>query len=277
MKGLPFTKMSGSGNDFIIVDNRTGILHKDKINQFIAQVCMRKQSVGADGFILIENSDKADFKWHFYNADGGEVEMCGNGGRCAARFAYLKGMASSKLSFETITGIIKAEITNHQVKLQISNPVNLKEDFDLSIADRTLQANFINTGVPHVVILVDNLKNFDVSKIGREIRYHSMFKPAGTNANFINIIDKNNIKIRTYERGVEDETLACGTGSVAAALIASMKNKAISPVSVHTQGGEVLKIYFEKDNGNFKNVFLEGEARVIYEGILSEEALLNKI
>lgn len=265
--------MSGSGNDFIIVDNRTGILHKDKINRFIAQVCTRKQSVGADGFILIENSDKADFKWHFYNADGGEVEMCGNGGRCAARFAYLKGIASSELSFETMAGIIKAEINNHQVKLQITNPVNLKEDFSLSVADRTLQANFINTGVPHVVILIDNLKNFDVFKIGREIRYHPMFKPAGTNANFIDVVDKKTIKIRTYERGVEDETLACGTGSVAAALIASVKDKAISPVSVHTQGGEVLKIYFEKDNGNFKNVFLEGEAKVIYEGILSEEAL----
>ncbi len=269
---IDFFKMSGSGNDFILIDNRLGGLQLPDMKGFVSRVCARKGSVGADGLILIEASDRCDFRWRFFNADGSEVEMCGNGGRCAARFAYLKGIAPPKMSFETLAGVIDAEVTGDTVKLRLTNPVFLTTNRKITIDDIPFEVDSINTGVPHVVHFTNYLDAFDVVPIGRSIRYHQEYKPAGTNANFVEVVDGKTIRIRTYERGVEDETLACGTGSVAAALIAAEKNLVTPPVNVIVRSGETLRIHFQKTVSGFEKVYLEGKANVVYEGKLWEEA-----
>ncbi len=269
--GISFYKMSGSGNDFILVDNRDRFVFEENLSEWIRSICQRKRSVGADGFILIETSKEADFKWRFFNADGGEVEMCGNGGRCAARLAFLKGIAGPRLSFKTKAGVIKAEITGKRVKLEMPQPSAAKLDYLLETEGQTFTASDVTVGVPHVVILVKDVEAAPVLRSGRTIRYHERYAPAGTNVNFVQPLADNTFAIRTYERGVEDETLACGTGSVAAALIFSLKGMAFSPSTFHTRGGEPLKIYFEKNENDFRSVFLGGDARVIYEGQLWEE------
>jgi diaminopimelate epimerase len=269
---VPFYKMSGSGNDFIVVDNRDQIVNEENLDKWIASVCRRKHAVGADGLILIETSDRADFKWRFFNADGGQAEMCGNGGRCAARFSVLKGIAGPKLTFETKAGVIQAEVAGERVKLEMPEPSTAELDYFLEVEGETFTVSSISVGVPHVVIWVNDLEAAPVFKAGRAIRYHEHYAPAGTNVNFVQPLDNGTLAIRTYERGVEDETLACGTGSVAAALIAAAREVSTSPGGLHTRGGELLKIYFEKDGSDFRNVFLEGGARVIYEGRLWEEA-----
>ncbi len=280
MKKIPFLKMSGSGNDFILIDNRSQIVDKTRLKEFIYKVCRRAVSVGADGLILIEDPDEEDarrglahFKWHYYNADGGEAEMCGNGSRCAARFAYLKGIAPRKMAFRTLAGIIQAELTDERrVKVQLGDPKDLRLNFPLDIDGETWKVHFINTGVPHVVYFLDDVEGVDVVSLGRKTRYHKEFQPAGTNANFAEVLNRNALKLRTYERGVENETLACGTGSVAAAIIASELGWTVSPVDVHVRSGEILKIYFEKTGDRISKVFMEGDVRIIYEGEMWEEA-----
>lgn len=269
---LTFYKMSGSGNDFILVDNRGGSVDEENVARLVASICRRKLSVGADGMILIEESDRADFKWRYFNADGGEVEMCGNGGRCAARLAYLKGIAGPRLSFETMSGVIRAEVTGERVKLEMPESTIAELDYLLKVEEETLTVSSITVGVPHVVIWVTDVEASPVFKAGRAIRNHERYAPAGTNVNFVKQLDDGTFAIRTYERGVEDETLACGTGSVGTALIAATKGMTTSPAVLHTRGGEDLKVYFEKSGESFSGVFLEGEARVIYEGKLSKEA-----
>jgi diaminopimelate epimerase len=270
MTVIPFTKMSAAGNDFIIVDNRLGALDAQRGKKTAQSLCRRKLSVGADGLILIEASQEADFKWRFFNADGSEAEMCGNGGRCAARFAHLKGIAPPLLTFETLAGIVKAEVMGEVVKLELPLPYNLTGDFTIKLEGEDHLVNSITVGVPHVVIFVEDLPNVPVVELGRKIRFADRFKPAGTNVNFVSIKNDATIAIRTYERGVEDETLACGTGSVASALITSEKRGMKSPVSVLTQGGEVLSIHFTKEDQKLKDVFLEGTATVVYEGKLQK-------
>ncbi len=273
MDQIAFYKMSGSGNDFIIIDNRNRVVDENDLQDFIVKVCRRKMSVGADGFILVEESENVDFKWRFFNSDGSQPEMCGNGARCVARFAYLNGIAGSKMSFETIAGIVSAEVKNDSVKIKMTDPADLKVNYTLDLENGPLSLSSINTGVPHVVVTADNLDDVEVVRLGREIRFHDRYAPAGTNVNFICSQDDNTISIRTYERGVEDETLACGTGSIAAAIVMHYKSKGKAPVKVITRGGGCLYIYFEEDNGKFYNVFLEGDARVIYKGYLGEDAL----
>jgi diaminopimelate epimerase len=269
---IEFTKMNGSGNDFILIDNREGSLDVGDVVAFVKRVCERKVSVGADGLILIERSERVDFKWRFFNADGSEVEMCGNGGRCAARFAFLKGIAGEKVSFETVAGIIDAEVKGDVVKLRLTDPVKLVTDDHIHIGNEKLFVHSINTGVPHVVHFVSDPDHFDVFATGRAIRYHEHYHPAGTNANFASIIDGHTLRVRTYERGVEDETLACGTGSVASALIAARKGYVQSPVDVQVQSGETLRIYFEPTTEGFTKVYLEGKTKVVYQGSLCDEA-----
>lgn len=268
---IPFYKMSGSGNDFILVDNRENIVPENGLSEWIASVCRRKHSVGADGLILIENSERADFRWRFFNADGGEAEMCGNGGRCAARLACLKGIAGPRLSFETRVGVILAEVTGKRVKLEMPQPSSAEIDYPIHLEGKDLTVSSITVGVPHVVVWVSRLGEAPVFETGRLIRYHERYAPAGTNVNFVETLTDGTIAIRTYERGVEGETMACGTGSVAAALIAAVKGIAASPVRLQVYGGDVLKVYFERDGSNFHDVFLEGDARLIYEGRLLEE------
>lgn len=264
--------MSGSGNDFILIDNRQRILDGDRLRDFVRRVCTRKVSVGADGLILLEPSERVHFRWRFFNADGSEAEMCGNGGRCAARFAVLQGIAPERLSFETLAGIIEAEVHGRRVKLQMVQPSGMELDLRVRIDGDEHRLNFINTGVPHVVEFVEEAGRVAVVDRGRKIRFHSQFQPAGTNANFLQPIDRGHLKVRTYERGVEDETLACGTGAVASALIAAARGLVDSPVAVETIGGEVLNIHFRLKGEGFERVFLEGDTRLVYEGELWEEA-----
>ncbi len=272
MKLIRFFKMNGCGNDFIIIDNRQQILDGDQIRDFVVKVCTRKISVGADGLILIEPSPRAHFRWRFFNADGSEAEMCGNAGRCAARFANLMGIAPSSLTFETKAGIIAAEVFGRRVKLQMTKPFGLQLDLEVPIDGENHLLDFINTGVPHAVKFVSSVASAPVAELGRKIRFHPRFQPAGTNVNFVQPLDAHQLHVRTYERGVEGETLACGTGAIASALIAAYRGLVTSPVAVKTTGGEILNIYFQKEGKEFKDVFLEGDTTLVYEGFLGEEA-----
>jgi len=272
VKEIRFTKMVGSGNDFIIIDNRNQEFRIGNLKSFIKKICSRRSSIGADGVILIENSRRADFKWQFFNADASEAEMCGNGARCAARYAFLNKISGKKLSFETLAGLVEAEIKGERVKLRLTEPTGIKLGIKLKISGKERELNFINTGVPHVVYFVSDLENCRVEDMGREVRFHKEFSPAGTNVNFVKHINGNCLKIRTYERGVEGETLACGTGAVASAIVASCLGKVKPPVKVIPKSGKSLKIYFDKKEKQYHNVFLEGEARLVYEGVMKEEA-----
>jgi len=221
---------------------------------------------------VIERSEKAHFRWRFFNADGSEVEMCGNGGRCAARFAVIKGIAPATMSFETRAGIIDAEVSGDVVKLRLTDPRDLRKAYTIDLGGTAVPVSSINTGVPHVVAFVDDPDGHDVVGMGRAIRYHEAYRPAGTNANFARVLNRHRIKLRTYERGVEDETLACGTGAVATALIAAWTGLVDSPVDVLVRSGETLKIHFEKTQTGFQKVYLEGGTTVVYQGLLWDEA-----
>jgi diaminopimelate epimerase len=273
MNPIHFYKMSGCGNDFIIIDNRSHVIEENDLSAFIVGVCRRKMSVGADGIIFIENSDTVDFKWRFYNSDGSLAEMCGNGARCVARFAYLNGITGPDMSFETMAGVVFASVAETGlVKIKVTDPLNLKLDYPIDLRSGNFLISSVNTGVPHVVMVVDNLDETPVKEMGKEIRFHSDFAPAGTNANFVSVQPDNIVAIRTYERGVEDETLACGTGCVASALIMSHKFGLASPVTLLTRSGGYLRIYFTHHQDTYSDVYLEGDARVIYRAELCEEA-----
>jgi diaminopimelate epimerase len=267
---LEFFKMSASGNDFIVIDNRngkTGELFSD-LKDFVIKICRQHHSVGADGLILIENSATSDFRWRFFNADGSEADMCGNGGRGAARFAFIKGIAGDKMIFETAAGRIEAQVNGARVKLQLTTPADLKVDYPVALEEKEIFLSSVNTGVPHVVVLVDNVDHVPVEELGRSIRHHKVFGKKGTNVNFVEVMDKKNVKIRTYERGVEGETYACGTGAVAVGVILKEKKLVGGPVNIWTKGGEVLKVHVTE------NVYLEGETKIIYVARLHEESLL---
>ncbi|MBW1721906.1 MAG: diaminopimelate epimerase [Deltaproteobacteria bacterium] len=270
---IEFWKMSGSGNDFIIFDNREGVVRDWELETLVARVCRRRESVGADGLIAVVGSEQYDFAWRFFNADGGEVEMCGNGGRCVARFAYLKGIAGSRMTFETRVGPVSAEVKGRVVKVLMPTPGGLERNIALSPEPTWIHWDFINTGVPHVVIQVDDLSDHPVVEEGRAIRHHSAFSPGGTNVNFMKVLDQGSIEVRTYERGVEDETLACGTGSIASALVAASRGMVRSPVRVRTRGGEILHVHFTQEGDRFREVWLEGNTSLVYKGRLCREAL----
>ena len=281
---IPFTKLSGTGNDFIIIDHRQPFLPAEQMAEFARLVCRHKFSAGADGLILIEedseqssqNGDEEDtvhFLWQFFNADGSRAEMCGNGARCAARFAHRAGIAPARMRFRTMAGVIAAEIVGAGVKIRLTSPTNpqMARDLDLGAVQKTVYS--VNTGVPHVVCLVDEVADVPVAEWGRLIRYHQVYQPAGTNVNFVQVVS-NGLKVRTYERGVEGETMACGTGAVASALIAVTIGQAQSPVRVTTSGGEELVIHLVGvQGGQAAEVYLEGPAKFIYDGQLQAEAL----
>jgi diaminopimelate epimerase len=273
---IAFEKMSGTGNDFIIIDNRKNNIPQNEQAAFAAKVCRRMFSVGADGLILIENSSIADFRWQFYNSDGSVAEMCGNGSRCVARFAYLHGIAGKTMRFETIAGIIEAEIIGEgeNVRILLTPPRDYRFNLTIDLDGEPHEVSFVNTGVAHAVIFVDT-NDVPVKKWGRMIRYHELFQPEGTNANFVRLLGGNAILARTYERGVEDETMACGTGAVASAIMASIHKGLASPIEVQTSGGERLTIYFDlKQSPEDQKVYLQGPARRIYTGTMTAESLL---
>lgn len=268
---LPFHKMDGAGNDFVVIDNRQ--LNHNLNKEQIAWLCDRQRGVGADGLILVEPADhNADYKFRYYNSDGGEAEMCGNGARCFGRYASkLTDPAENIITFETMVGTLKAEVSGEIVRISMSPPVDIDLHTDIEIDDLGDTAiHSINTGVPHVVLFTDDVKNFDILKIGAALRYHEHFAPYGTNVNVAQIIDKQHLSIRTYERGVENETLACGTGITACALIHHLITKAPSPIKIDVQGGDQLEIGFDDhDSDTFYNVTLTGPAKFVFNGIIT--------
>ena len=275
---MHFAKLQGSGNDFVVIDNRDGKVEEFlrslnlDIKEFVKRVCAFHTGVGADGLILIENPENPEnhFKWQFFNSDGSVAEMCGNGSRCAVRFAFDEGIVDKEVCFETLAGVIRAYVLEggKRIKVQLTPPRDYKEVF-LSLDAQSIEGCFINTGVPHFVAVVNDLEKIDVKNLGRAIRFHPEFQPKGTNVNFIEREGDDTIRIRTYERGVEGETLACGTGATASAIVA-YKNGIVSkkPVRVLTKGGEVLAIDFDDE---FKEVFLEGGVVRVFDGFLRRE------
>ncbi len=259
-----FTKMCAGGNDFIVIDNRFGNYPDGTV--LAARLCRRSHSIGADGLLFLEKGqDAGRLKMRIFNPDGSEAEMCGNGARCIAAFAYCKGIGSRKLNFETLAGLVSAEIIDGEVKLKMSEPAGLKLSLELSVDGRTYPASFINTGVPHTVLVVEDIETADVESLGGKIRNLPVFKPAGTNVDWVEVIDTNRIRLRTYERGVEGETLACGTGAAASAIVCSLLGKTASPVSVETRGGSILTVCFERGE-KVTDVYLQGDARFVCEG-----------
>ncbi len=265
MPTLHFTKMNGAGNDFVMLDNRDLRHALDKTA--IARLCDRHRGVGADGVIAVEPAQNgADFRMRYYNADGGEAEMCGNGARCFARFASRVAGKNGAITFETMAGVIGARLLGDEVQLAMSAPHSLAMGAELIAADEKLTVHFLNTGVPHAIVFVEDLEKTNIVRLGAALRNHAHFAPKGTNANFVGELSGGSISIRTYERGVENETLACGTGVTAAALIFARLTGAASPVRVRVRGGDTLQVGFENAGDGWINVTLTGPADFVFEG-----------
>jgi diaminopimelate epimerase len=264
---LRFTKMNGAGNDFVLLDNRAGDLALTR--EQITRVCDRHRGVGADGVLLLERpTNGADFRMRYYNADGGEAEMCGNGARCFARFAGRTAGPLEKVSFETPAGVIGAELKGDLVTLQMSEPQDLRLGLEVPVAGEKIRASYVDSGVPHVVVPVANIEEVDVHSLGAALRHHPMFAPRGTNANFSEQRGPRSIAIRTYERGVEDETLACGTGVVASAIIFAATEDVSGPIDVLVRGGDTLQVGFTREGENLRNVTLTGPAEFVFDGTI---------
>lgn len=269
---LTFTKMSGAGNDFVVMDNRDG--SRSLTSAQIARLCDRHRGVGADGVMLVEAPENgATAKMRYYNADGGEVEMCGNGARCFAKFVNrLYDHRFTELSFETMAGVIDASFPGDEgaVCVQLSDPFDLKLGQELEMADGTKHlVHSVNTGVPHAMIFSPSIDDIDLIALGAGIRFHQAFAPAGTNLNVVEVTGPQSLRIRTYERGVEDETLACGTGMAAAALIHAELTGAASPIAVAVAGGDTLSIGFTKTGHGYAHVTLTGPADFVFEGTIT--------
>lgn len=259
--------MNGAGNDFVMIDNRAGDVRLAA--EQIVRICDRHRGVGADGVLLLERPQNgADFRMRYYNRDGGEAEMCGNGARCFARFANKVAGAAEKIRFETPAGVIGATVGRESVTLDMSEPRDLRLSMRLQIESEEAVVHYINSGVPHVVVPLSRIDVVDVRSKGAKIRNHEKFSPQGANANFIEKIGSNKIAIRTYERGVEDETLACGTGVVASALIFAATAKTDSPISVTVRSGAELIVDFKRDGEQFREVTLTGPAEFVFEGTI---------
>ncbi len=273
MRKLPFTKMNGAGNDFVVLDNRAGQIVLDA--PAIARLCDRQRGVGADGLLMVELAaiePAADFRMRYYNADGGEAEMCGNGARCFARFAArLTGTFPESLAFQTQAGVIRARLDGERVRLDMSLPTGGTDLGSLTLEGKAAfpSAYFLNTGVPHVVVPVEDVETVDVHSLGRSIRYHDRFAPRGTNANFIQVVSPTEIILRTYERGVEGETLACGTGATASALVQAELNAVAGTgsIAVRVRSGDTLQIGFKRTEPlAFEAVTLSGPADFVFSG-----------
>ena len=268
MKKIPFWKMHGAANDFILVDDRS-LEFPVSDQHWIAAIAARRTGVGSEGVLLIQPSSKADFKMRFFNPDGSEADMCGNGARCIARLAHDIGAAPRSMSIETPAGIVHAEVRDGQVLLRMPNPKDWRIHRTLMLENQPLNYSFVNTGVPHAVVKVENLETIDVQKMGSRIRYHTEFAPAGTNANFIQITGSDSLRVRTYERGVEGETLACGTGLTACGLIAGKLSFVRPPVQIMPASGDPMEVNYELTSEGACNVTLRGPTVHVFQGRLS--------
>ncbi len=283
MRGISFTKLSGAGNDFILIDRKLNS-EFNLSSEFIKKICDRRKSIGADGVLFISDLDNYAFEMKYFNADGSTGSLCANGARCALRYGFVSGRVDGDLvkfraNEKDYSGVV---IDEKDIKFFLNEPEKVKLNFKIKAAGQLISASYIDTGSPHVVIklkdiLENPLKNFSfyksvndlpVYEIGKEIRYSRDFAPEGTNVNFIDIFDEG-INIRTYERGVENETLACGTGSVAAALISFLNDNLKPPIKLFVKSGDVLKVDFSYENQKFRDVSLTGPAEVVFTGELT--------
>lgn len=262
-----FTKMSGAGNDFILLDNRDGRIVLTSAD--VARLCHRQFGIGADGLMLLipPQSANADWAWQFFNSDGSDAEMCGNGARCFARYIQkVTEWNRPSVRIETAVGVIHAEFLGERVTLGLTPPNGLRLEEEVATQQGELKVSSLNTGVPHAVVFVSDADQAMVQSLGAEIRWHSYFKPRGTNVNFVQVLGPDHIRVRTYERGVEGETLACGTGVTASALVSSRLHGFKSPIRVQVQGGDELAVSFQEEGILFSKVHLNGPATFVFEG-----------
>ena len=263
---LDFTKMNGAGNDFLLIDNRAQGIRLTRPE--IVRLCDRHRGVGADGVILLipARTPQADWAWEFFNSDGSIGEMCGNGARCFARFVQRRAGWDRDLTFETGAGLIRAQFQGERVQVTLTAPGEMRLNEQLPLAAGPLEVHSLNTGVPHAVLFVPDADKAMVQQLGAEIRRHPRFAPKGTNVNFVQVLGPGQIRVRTFERGVEGETLACGTGVTASALVAARVHRFGSPVQVRVEGGDLLEVSFGEDDGGFGRVCLTGPAEFVFEG-----------
>jgi len=267
-RSIVFSKMSGHGNDFIVIDARSRHTNADWSER--ARVwCKRQTSIGADGLLIIEPSSIADFRLRIFNADGSEAEMCGNGARCVAAFAAREEIAKSRMVMETMAGLVGASVQNDVVAIQLTNPSSVKDEEALEIEGRSLSFYFINSGVPHTILFEEGVAAMatdEVAQMGHAVRFHPAFAPEGTNVDFVEVLGPGRIRVRTYERGVEGETLACGTGAVASSIISSgFKGAGDPPIHVEMPGGTLI-VDFKKRGDSFEDIWLKGVVVFVYEG-----------
>jgi diaminopimelate epimerase len=263
---IAFAKMNGAGNDFVVIDNRSGKIQLAP--EQIARLCDRHRGVGADGAILLKpsSSGKADWAWDFYNNDGSAAEMCGNGARCFARYVRRLTGIDKAFRFETRAGVISARFSGENVTVNLTAPRDLRLREKISLSTGETEVHSVDTGVPHAVLFVPDADKAMVQSLGSEIRFHPRFAPRGTNVNFVQMRGPSAIRVRTYERGVEGETLACGTGVTASALITAELHNFKPPIQVQVQGGEMLEVSFEGKGGQLANISLTGPAEFVFEG-----------
>jgi len=268
MDSLPFVKMSGAGNDFVVIDNRT--LNHSLSKEQIAHLCDRHFGIGADGLLAVEPSDQptADYRMRYYNADGGEAEMCGNGARCFARYIHpFRRADTERVRFTTPAGLITGEYVGQDVRINLTAPTETKVNQRADFGWGEIEYHFMNTGVPHTVVYVPDAERAEVVAHGRAIRRSPVF-PRGTNVNFVQVVDPNNLIVRTYERGVEDETLACGTGLVASALLTHLVQQRALPLRLKVRGGDILAVNAQRDGDTFRDVTLTGPATETFSGVI---------
>ncbi len=261
-----FTKMNGAGNDFIMLNNPE--LKLSLNTDQISQLCDRHRGIGADGLIIVEPAAEGkNLRMRYYNSDGNEAEMCGNGARCFARYVdRIFALEGKPLEFQTMAGPAAAHFHGEEVRLRLSDPFDLVMDTEINVNGQRMTVHSINTGVPHAVIITDHIDDSGVIELGAAVRYHDHFKPAGTNVNFLTANSLNEISIRTYERGVENETLACGTGMVACAIIHDQITESGAPINVLVKGGDTLKVEWELEGMRHENVTLTGPAEFVFDG-----------
>lgn len=266
---IRFVKMSAGGNDFVVLDNREKRLPRD-FSALAQKLCKRKFGIGADGLLVLENSNQCNFRMKYFNADGSRASLCGNGARCIAFFANRGGAAPADMKFNTDAGVYRATVHEKNVLLFMRPPHSIRINVSLRVQGKKIVYNFADTGVPHVVLFVKNIHTAPLEVLGKKIRFHKAFKPAGTNVNFVKKKNSHALWIRTYERGVEDETSACGTGVTASVLIGGLTGLVKSPVRCITHSGGILTVHYDVSAGGkhagFENICLEGTVEVTFEG-----------
>ena len=265
MSLLPFAKYVACGNDFILFDNRQGIFPLTQ-PAFIQHLCHRQRGIGADGILLLENSTQADFRMRIFNSNGSEAEMCGNGARCFIKWLAYKGFQQQTYRIEVMHRILKAKQLKNTISIEMGSPTHIQWNIPLPHENQLLHVHHLDTGVPHTVIFVKDINHVKLIELGTYIRNHALWMPKGTNLTIAEQVDPQTFKIRTYERGVEGETLACGTGATAAALAAAYQYRLLSPITIQTSSGEEISIAFIFEQQIFSQVTMTGPAQYTFHG-----------